>query len=410
MASRRARAGDALYQALKRLQRRYLLADYEDLRLLRGWARAEPSAAFEERVFPVQPQPGDVRSVLVFKVDEIGDAVQALPAIAELRRCLPAARLFCLCRPLTKPLFERTGLFDEISAYEPGSRLVPARRRVAAALKRFSQQEFDLSVFLKTYPATFHEYLSVPARLRLHPLDPRLRSRSVHRARVSLWGDERRHQALQLLEIVSHVSGRSYSHADVAYPELRWTPEDEAAVEAVFGKGEPPPFVVVHPFAKHETRRYPPEYWPSLLAALACELRGVTWVSIGSGEDGPLPPVENLVQAQGRLTLMQTAFLLTAARGFVGNISGPAHLSAALGTPTVTLMSGYQLAAEWAPLGDSLVIRADVPCAPCARSTCPLYGLACLRELTPERIAPEIAAFLKERVEARRPTTMPALA
>ncbi|MDX6483709.1 MAG: hypothetical protein QOE95_1480, partial [Gaiellaceae bacterium] len=125
---------------------------------------------------------------------------------------------------------------------------------------------------------------------------------------------------------------------------------------------------------------------------------GVTLVSIGGPEDESLADVPGLVQMEGKLSIAETGYLLSRAAGFVGNLSGPAHLAAAVGTPTVTIMSGNSLPVEWAPLGDSLVIRADVPCNPCHRRVCPGYGLACLRELTPERIAEPVVSFLSARV------------
>jgi ADP-heptose:LPS heptosyltransferase len=405
LASRRELVRDRIHQALKRAQRRYLSADYEDLRLRESWLRGVPEAPWKQRTFRVAPDLGSMATLLVFKPDEIGDAVYALPAIVELRRHAPRARFFLVCRPATAPLYERAGLFDEISTFEPGSPYLPAGRRLRAALRRLSAKEFDLAVFPKTNPATFREFLRVPARARLHPLDPRMRSSSVYRAQVSMWTDRRGHQALQLLEIVSLATGRSYSFEDVRFPPLAWTDDDRTAPELALGAPTPGPYAVVHPFAREETRRYPAEYWPRLLELLGREL-DLTWVAVGGPEDGALPELPGLVQAQGRLTLTQTAYLISQARAFLGNLSGPAHLAGALGVPTVTLMSGASLPAEWAPLGDSLVLRADVPCAPCYRATCPVYGLACLTELRPDRVAPEIMAFLGDRV-GRSPAASP---
>jgi heptosyltransferase-1 len=391
---------DRVYQGLKRAQRRWLAADYAELRLRQGWLQPRPDAPFGELVVPVVPDQSAIRSVVVYKPDEIGDAVHALPALAELRRQLPEARFFLLCRPLTQPLYERSALFDEIAAFEPGSKLRPNASSLRRALGRLSVREFDLSVYLRTNPTTFRRFLHIPSRARLHPIDPRMRSTSPYQAPVSLWTNERRHQALQLLEIVALLTRRSYSFADVRYPALHWTDEDRQATGRVFGTDDPPPYLVVHPFAKEETRRYPAEYWTPLLQTVLDEIE-VPIVSIGGPEDGSLPELLGLVQMQGQLTIGETGYLLSRAAGFIGNLSGPAHLSAAIGTPTVTLMSGNSLPVEWAPLGDSLVIRADVPCSPCHRRVCPGYGLACLRELTPERITGPVVSFLSARVAQR---------
>jgi len=391
---------DRFHQALKRAQRRLLIADYEDLHLRRKWLKHDSEAPFDELSLPVGPDPTQTRTVLVFKPDEIGDAVYAFPAIAELRRALPEARFHLLCRPLTLALYERSGLFDEIATIEPGSRASPAGRlRLRRALATLSVAEFDLAIFLRTTPRGFRLFRHVPARELLHPLDPRMRSASVYRAPVSTWTDGRRHVALQLLEIAALVTRREYDFDDVAYPQLTWRDEDISAVAEVFGGSSPSRYFVLHPFAKDETRRYPDQYWPVLLDRLESEL-DVTWVVVGGTEDPPLPARENLIQSQGRLPLGATAYLLSRADGFIGNLSGPAHLAGALQVPTVTLMSGHSLPAEWAPLGKSLVLRADVPCAPCHQRTCPVYRLACLTKLDPDAIAPAITSFLRLHLHA----------
>jgi ADP-heptose:LPS heptosyltransferase len=393
--------GDRIHQALKRAQRRLLLADYEDLRLRGQWLQPDPAAPFEERSVLVRPDPAEIRSVLIFKPDELGDAIYALPAVGELRKAFPGARFFLLCHPFTRPLYERAGLFDEITTFEPGRRMLPAagRRRLRTALSALSACEFDLAVFLRTYPATFRDFLLVPARARLHALDPRLRSDSVYRAPVSTWTDRRRHMVLQLLEIAAFATGREYDFDDIVHPGFEWREEDRAAVKEFLAGNPVSRYFVLHPFAKDETRRYPPEYWPRLLDLLDPELN-VTWISVGGPGDGKLPERPNLLQSQGRLPVAATGYLLSGAAGFIGNLSGPAHLAAVLGVPTATLMSGHSVPAEWAPLGNSLIIRADVPCAPCHQRTCPVYGLACLTSLEPDRIAPAITSFFRMNLRA----------
>ena len=62
-------------------------------------------------------------------------------------------------------------------------------------------------------------------------------------------------------------------------------------------------------------------------------------------------PVANLV---GRLTLVQLAALLQHARLLISNDSGPVHLAAAMGTPTVVLFGSANAATgprRWGPWG-----------------------------------------------------------
>lgn len=391
---------DRPFQLLKRVRRRLYLADYSDAADHREWSQPGQAGPYEERVFGVLPDPAVISSMLIFKPDEIGDAVYALPAVAELRRAFPHARVYLICQRLTKTLYERSGLFDEIVAVDPESRLTRPVFPVDEALAGFSRDEFDMSVFLRTYPAYFRQFRAIPAKIKVHPVDPHMRSDSVYRAHVSLWEGTRRHQALQLLEIAGRVTARTYDWEDVSFPSLNFSEDDRKATKLVFGDSAPDRFVVIHPFAKHETRQYPLEYWAALIELLRRTI-DAQWVIVGGPGDPQLEGVPGAIQAQGQLSLAQSAYLTSRASAFIGVLSGPAHISGAVGTPTVTIMSGHSLPIEWAPLGHSLVIRADVPCAPCHQKTCPVYGLACLTELTPQRVAASAEPFLADAV--RRP-------
>ena len=390
---------DNLLDWLKRRQRWYYGTEYRDLELAEDWLKRPADARYREAVVRLTVPLDGVRNVLIFKPDEIGDAVCALPALAELRRALPDAKLHLICLEEALPIYERSGLVDSIAAVKVRVRwrrfrTLPLRE----ALAQLGAREFDLAIFLKSYPPLFREFLKIPSRLRVHARDPRLVSDTPYQPRISLWGKKRAHQSLQLLEIVSAVTARDYALSDLQYPALKWTDDDRAGLAKVFPNGvAPDKFLVIHPFAKFETRRYPMEYWRELVAELAKD-PGLPIVAIGGPADPALEGCDGVIQAQGKLTLGQTGFLLSRAAGFIGNLSGPAHLAGAIGTPTVTLMSGHSAPSEWTPAGTGLVVRADVPCAPCHQWSCPRYDLACLKQLTPARVLADIRAFLKPLV------------
>jgi heptosyltransferase-2 len=73
---------------------------------------------------------------------------------------------------------------------------------------------------------------------------------------------------------------------------------------------------------------------------------------------------------------------------FLGADSGPAHLAAAAGTPSVVLFSGTNRSGQWRPWSrNTLVLRKNVPCQPCHRKICPLADHPCLTGLDPDRVA-----------------------
>jgi ADP-heptose:LPS heptosyltransferase len=100
--------------------------------------------------------------------------------------------------------------------------------------------------------------------------------------------------------------------------------------------------------------------------------------------------------ACGELEIGPLAGVLARCSLFLGNDSGPAHLAAAVGIPSVTLMSGIHSRGVWDPFAaNATVLRHSVPCAPChSEKACPLHTAACIRDITPQRVSEACRAAL----------------
>ena len=153
--------------------------------------------------------------------------------------------------------------------------------------------------------------------------------------------------------------------------------------------------VCVHPGVGNVVRQWPPEHYASLIDLLAAI--GVNCVLIGGADEAPiaeevlqgvnaLDAVESLV---GRVKLAELADVMRTCALFVGNNSGPQHIAASVGIPTVGIHSGVVDAAEWAPLGSlAIAVRRRMVCGPCYlefAADCP-RGLACLTGLRPSDV------------------------
>ncbi len=135
---------------------------------------------------------------------------------------------------------------------------------------------------------------------------------------------------------------------------------------------EDKPYAVIHPGALMVTKRWE----ASRFAAVARALRkqGLTIVlTSGPGE-------ESLVSAVGKevsptkmflgLKIPELAELIRGARIYVGNDSGPMHLAAAVGTPTVAVW-GSSDSRRWRPWSvEHRVVQNPFECNPCPGYRC----------------------------------------
>jgi heptosyltransferase-2 len=153
--------------------------------------------------------------------------------------------------------------------------------------------------------------------------------------------------------------------------------------------GAPAPILAVHLGAGTAAKRWPPARWRALVALFLAD--GWRVIVVGGPEDveaaAAIEPHENLRDWTGRLTVTQTAALLERAELFIGADSGPSHLAASAGIPSVVLFSGTNRVAQWRPWSRrSLVLRHKVACRPCHRKVCPLADHPCMTGLDPDRV------------------------
>jgi ADP-heptose:LPS heptosyltransferase len=158
-------------------------------------------------------------------------------------------------------------------------------------------------------------------------------------------------------------------------------------------------------------RQWPPEHFASLVDVMV-ERNGISAVLIGGREEAELADAvlakiasnTRVASVVGKTSLQQLPALLRACALYVGNNSGPKHIAAALGVPTIGIHSGVVDAIEWGPIGQrSVAVRRNMSCSPCylARlEDCP-RGFACMNGLEPMAVQEVAEQLLGRRVERR---------
>lgn len=100
------------------------------------------------------------------------------------------------------------------------------------------------------------------------------------------------------------------------------------------------------------------------------------------------------VNCAGQTSLGTLAALIERLSLFISNDSGPAHIAAAVGTPSITIF-GASNVEDWAASDTTLhrTLSVPVPCRPCYLSECPT-GYLCLQGVTVEMVIDTAKALL----------------
>lgn len=112
------------------------------------------------------------------------------------------------------------------------------------------------------------------------------------------------------------------------------------------------------------------------------------------GSSGDLPIVEEIVNrmktkpviATGKTSLHELAALFTRCDLVISNDSGPVHVAAAVGTPTITIF-GPSDDVKYRPLGEKhRIVKTTIECRPCGKHQCPLRHHRCMTEITVDQV------------------------
>ncbi|CBE68699.1 MAG: lipopolysaccharide heptosyltransferase II [Candidatus Methylomirabilis oxygeniifera] len=326
-------------------------------------------------------EPDRLRSILVASPNWLGDAVLALPALANLRRSFPSVRISLLVRPWLSPLFRSLPCIDELVE-------LPGRGELKWAATALRQREFELALLL---PNSFR--IALISRLAGIP----------HRVGYATdWRDS-------LLTVgVRPSSGTPLHQADAYLGLLRalqwdaWVrptgflrpPGSDAEVEKLLAEsGLPPhaPVVGMTPGATYGTaKRWPVERFAEVADRLADRF-GTVALLFGSSREASLTRAIRsrmrgaVIDFGGRTTLAELAGLLSRCALLLTNDTGPMHLASALGIPCVALF-GPTDPHRTGPLGSGHQVLHNPPtCSPCRYRDCPIDH-RCMQELDVERV------------------------
>lgn len=153
------------------------------------------------------------------------------------------------------------------------------------------------------------------------------------------------------------------------------------------------PLVGVQPASGNVLRQWPAEHFAQLIDLLVGAF-DVNVALIGGPNEGAAADAvfehawqrARIWSLVGLTKLAEAPLAMGAMKLFVGNNSGPHHIAAALGVPTIGVHSGVVSVREWGPLGPmAAAVQREMSCGPCylsKPSLCP-RGLACLHGLRP---------------------------
>ena len=321
--------------------------------------------------------------ILVVRLSALGDVVMGLSVLSTLRARFGSAHIGWLVEDRFAPILEGHPQIDRLHVYDRKViRRISGWPRAIDLAKELRAENYDIALdFQGNLKSGVLTRLSgAPRRVGLKPPHSREGNHRFMTESVAILAG---HRFAGYREVLDHVFGPG-SEAPALLPA-----QPEGDGEILFHPG-------VSGFGAY--KRWPAAHFAALGDRLAQALgRGVT-LTAGPGERGQAEAVRELMQGDARIvepdSLKALVNTLAGAHIVVAADTGPAHIAAATGVPTLTLF-GPKDPAVMAPLGKhTRAVRAGVRCSPCPLRACP--DPICMSELSVDAVEAEALALLAE--------------
>ena len=337
---------------------------------------------------PMKPRNKDYgpQTIMVRAPNWVGDAVMALPALRELRRIFSEAQITLVARPWVAGLFEGEGLADNLIPVHDGKGFVQRVRNAFDEARQLKRERFNLAVlFQNAFGAALMARVAGAKQIAGYATDRRgalldlvvpfePNHKTAHQVRYYL------NIAATLERAFTGEAGVNFNatpqlHSD---DELRERGRLILEREIASSNLARSPILALSPGATNSrAKRWLPERFASTADQLS-ETNAFQTVIVGTAGD---VEAANEVASRmhtaavvlaGRTSIAELKAVLACTSLVISNDTGTAHVSAALGVPTVVVFGPTEHFSTRPLSPTAAVVRHDVECSPCMLRDCPI--------------------------------------
>lgn len=334
------------------------------------------------------------KRILICRDDKVGDLIVSLPVVETLRKSFPDSYLGMLVNRRAAELVKNHPALDEViiddsaemGLWKLAERI--RRSRFQTALMLFPSVRASFACLLagipsRIGPASKITQLTFTRRLKQH------RSQCLkHEAEYNL----------ELAACLGAVLTLDYS--------LPVDQEAESLAEAFWKNNRlaSRTVIAVHPGSGGSSLNWSLERYDRLIGRLKTDTDMEVLVTWGTEEEkSALTALKSpfLEYSRDKYGIMELAALYKRCAVMISGNTGPMHLAAAVGTPTVPLFSPVLVSCptRWRPLGNRQeIIFPDVPACPgCINEKCGYYP--CMDRITPEQVLDAVSRIINGRLD-----------
>ncbi len=319
----------------------------------------------------------------------LGDSLLSLPLARALKENFPGCRITALIRPENSEVFSKIKEIDEI---------IEDRKKTAPKIPEFFRLLGELKK--RRFDAALIPHRSLRSALLVYMASIKKRVGFNFGFWSFLFTDAQpfgwpMHDAERNMMLLSPLKAL----CPPSFPDLKADAEIPTQARELSFK------IAINPSSVWETKRWPREYFVSLIKKLK-ENYGTPVIITGGPKEADYNseiekalPEGYCLNLTGKTSLSSLTALIKSCDLFITNDSGPMHIAAALKTPTLAIFGPTTRELGFFPYSDKAsVIEEKLSCRPCrlhGSRKCPRKHFLCMRLITPQKVFNEIAKIVK---------------
>jgi ADP-heptose:LPS heptosyltransferase len=296
-------------------------------------------------------------NVLIYRLGSLGDTVIALPCFHLIRKVYPNSRITILTnQPISgkaapaMAILENSGLCDEAVSYTVGTRSSRELAIVRQTIKRIQPRVLINLAAGRGWLKSLRDYLFFRSCGIKDIIGTPWRRRDLHvqQTNPGVFEPESQRLAARLNSL------GAINLADPSLWDLGLTKAERRQASELLPSNHDN-FIAVSVGTKLPVKDWGEDNWRKLLVLLSKEMPQANLVLLGAPDEWERSEKLSQVWTGGKVNLCGktsprvSAAILEHCQLFIGHDSGPMHLAAAVGTPTLGLFSWLNPPGQWFP-------------------------------------------------------------
>lgn len=330
--------------------------------------------------------------ILILKPSSLGDVIQALPVLRLLKLHRPDSQIYWWIDTAFAPLLADDPDLTGIVRFERKRWGKPLHwPEMLQSIQWLRAQKFDLVIDLQCLARSAAFAWLTRGEFLIGLDETREGAHAFYDIAVP-------RKTFHTHAVDWYLSVLEWLHVPIHF-QFNWLPERPAIAATIQTRWSTAgtPWVILLPGARWDNKRWPHEYFATVLQQMTAEYPNTRFAILGNQDDQPL--AATIAQAAphrtlnlcGQTTLLEMVEWIRLAHLVITNDTGPMHAAAALKKTIVSLFGPTEprRTGPYGQLANSL--RLNLPCSPCLKSSCTYEKpMECLKALTPSLVLPRV--------------------